>query len=106
MVAPSYGDLGDRTASLLALRNYGAQQRQQVPSPITYSPDHHLFKGKGACTQSCTSSLEEASPSRFLIMVYDWEGKREICFQMYIKEKKALEEIMEFMRNTYQFAPR
>ncbi|PLB49554.1 hypothetical protein P170DRAFT_510087 [Aspergillus steynii IBT 23096] len=38
-------------------------------------------------------------------MVYDWEGKREICYQMYIKEKKALEEIMEFMRNTYQFAP-
>ncbi|PYI15029.1 hypothetical protein BO86DRAFT_409602 [Aspergillus japonicus CBS 114.51] len=38
-------------------------------------------------------------------MVYDWEGKREICFQMYIKDKKALEEIMEYMKNVYQFAP-
>jgi hypothetical protein len=40
------------------------------------------------------------------IMVYDWEGKREICYQMYIKDKKALEEIMEYMKTTYQFAPR
>jgi hypothetical protein len=39
-------------------------------------------------------------------MVYDWEGKREICYQMYIKDKKALEEIMEYMRNVYQFSPR
>ncbi|KAL2828116.1 hypothetical protein BJY01DRAFT_133570 [Aspergillus pseudoustus] len=38
-------------------------------------------------------------------MVYDWDGKREICFQMYIREKKALEEIMEYMRNVYQFSP-
>ncbi|KAN0075007.1 hypothetical protein V8E54_007618 [Elaphomyces granulatus] len=38
-------------------------------------------------------------------MVYDWEGKREICYQMYIKDKKALEEIMEYMKTTYQFAP-
>ncbi|PYH37175.1 Clr5 domain-containing protein [Aspergillus neoniger CBS 115656] len=38
-------------------------------------------------------------------MVYDWDGKREICYQMYIKDKKALEEIMEYMKNVYQFAP-
>ncbi|KAJ5698244.1 hypothetical protein N7462_000249 [Penicillium macrosclerotiorum] len=38
-------------------------------------------------------------------MVYDWAGKRDICFQMYIQEKKALEEIMEYMRTAYQFAP-
>ncbi|OJJ48058.1 hypothetical protein ASPZODRAFT_129979 [Penicilliopsis zonata CBS 506.65] len=38
-------------------------------------------------------------------MVYDWDGKRDICYQMYIKEKKALEEIMDYMKNTYQFAP-
>jgi len=39
-------------------------------------------------------------------MVYDWAGKREICYQMYIQEKKPLEEIMEYMRTAYQFAPR
>ncbi|KAL2808533.1 hypothetical protein BJX63DRAFT_34527 [Aspergillus granulosus] len=38
-------------------------------------------------------------------MVYDWDGKREICYQMYIIQKKALEEIMEHMRNVYQFSP-
>lgn len=39
-------------------------------------------------------------------MVYDWAGKRDLCFQMYIQEKKSLEEIMEYMRTAYQFAPR
>ncbi|PLN77691.1 hypothetical protein BDW42DRAFT_176321 [Aspergillus taichungensis] len=38
-------------------------------------------------------------------MVYDWDGKREICYQMYITDRKALEEIMEYMKNVYQFAP-
>ncbi|KAJ5326121.1 uncharacterized protein N7506_009223 [Penicillium brevicompactum] len=38
-------------------------------------------------------------------MVYDWAGKREICYQMYIQEKKPLEEIMDYMRTAYQFAP-
>ncbi|KAH8692444.1 hypothetical protein BGW36DRAFT_363435 [Talaromyces proteolyticus] len=38
-------------------------------------------------------------------MVYDWEGKRDICYQMYIEDKKALEEIMEFMKDSYQFSP-
>lgn len=48
------------------------------------------------------SILAKTPPS----MVYDWDGKREICYQMYIKDKKALEEIMEYMKNAYQFAPR
>ncbi|KAL4897390.1 hypothetical protein BDV59DRAFT_167606 [Aspergillus ambiguus] len=38
-------------------------------------------------------------------MVYDWDGKRDICYQMYIKDKKALEEIMEYMKNAYDFSP-
>ncbi|KAJ5109790.1 hypothetical protein N7532_002435 [Penicillium argentinense] len=38
-------------------------------------------------------------------MVYDWAGKRDICYRMYIEEKRALEDIMEYMRNAYQFAP-
>ncbi|KNG90256.1 hypothetical protein ANOM_001786, partial [Aspergillus nomiae NRRL 13137] len=52
-----------------------------------------------------TSKLEGAPPRTSLIMVYDWDGKRDICYQMYIKDKKALEEIMEYMKNVYQFAP-
>ncbi|EEP82719.1 conserved hypothetical protein [Uncinocarpus reesii 1704] len=38
-------------------------------------------------------------------MVYDWEGKRDVCYKMYIEEKRALEDIMEYMRTTHQFAP-
>ncbi len=39
-------------------------------------------------------------------MVYDWDGKRDICYKMYIEDKKALEEIMEYMKAFHQFAPR
>ena len=39
-------------------------------------------------------------------MVYDWESKEEICYRLYIEEKKSLEEIMEFMKENYKFAPR
>jgi hypothetical protein len=39
-------------------------------------------------------------------MVYDWENKEEICYRMYIEEKKSLEEIMDYMKDEYKFAPR
>lgn len=39
-------------------------------------------------------------------MVYDWEGKEPICYRMYIDEKKSLEDIMEYMKTEYNFAPR
>lgn len=39
-------------------------------------------------------------------MVYDWENKEEICYRMYIEEKKSLEEIMEYMKEEHKFAPR
>ncbi|CAL3973765.1 hypothetical protein PZA11_005898 [Diplocarpon coronariae] len=38
-------------------------------------------------------------------MVYDWENKEEICYRMYIEEKKSLEEIMEYMKEHHKFAP-
>ncbi len=39
-------------------------------------------------------------------MVYDWEGKEDICYKMYIEDKKSLEEIMEHMKEEHNFAPR
>jgi hypothetical protein len=57
--------------------------------------DLHFFP-RHASTRGSVSS----------IMVYDWAGKRDICYRMYIQDKKALEEIMEYMRTAYQFAPR
>ena len=43
---------------------------------------------------------------RAVKMVYDWENKEEICYRMYIEEKKSLEEIMEYMKEEHKFAPR
>lgn len=39
-------------------------------------------------------------------MVYDWENKEEICYRMYIDEKKSLEDIMDFMKEHHKFTPR
>ncbi|KAI9705813.1 MAG: hypothetical protein M1836_005219 [Candelina mexicana] len=39
-------------------------------------------------------------------MVYDWDGKEDVCYKMYIEDKKSLEEIMDYMKDTYNFAPR
>jgi hypothetical protein len=38
-------------------------------------------------------------------MVYDWDNKEELCYRMYIEEKKSLEEIMEYFKEN-NFAPR
>lgn len=38
-------------------------------------------------------------------MVYDWDNKEDICYRMYIEEKKSLEEIMEFMKEQFSFNP-
>lgn len=39
-------------------------------------------------------------------MTYDWEGKEDLCYKMYIIDKKSLEDIMEFYRETENFTPR
>lgn len=39
-------------------------------------------------------------------MVYDWENKEEVCYRLYIEEKKSLEEIMDYMKEEYKFTPR
>jgi len=39
-------------------------------------------------------------------MVYDWDGKEEVCYRMYIEEKTSLEDIMEYMKTEHNFAPR
>jgi hypothetical protein len=39
-------------------------------------------------------------------MVYDWENKEDVCYRMYIEEKKSLEEIMEHLKEDSGFAPR
>ena len=39
-------------------------------------------------------------------MVYDWEGKEGEIYQLYIIQKKSLDEIVEFMKEKYNFTPR
>ncbi len=39
-------------------------------------------------------------------MTYDWEGKKDFCYQMFVVDKKSLEDIREFYRETEDFTPR
>jgi len=39
-------------------------------------------------------------------MVYNWDNFETICYQMYIEDKKSLEEIMEYMKVHHKFSPR
>lgn len=39
-------------------------------------------------------------------MVYDWEGKEEECYRLYVEERKPLDEVMEHFKNGYGFSPR
>lgn len=62
---------------------------------------------------SVASSIDRAETSwlylqskKFFKMVYNWEGKEEICYQMYIEQKKSLEEIMEYLKTAHNFSPR
>ncbi|KAF5009465.1 hypothetical protein FDECE_4310 [Fusarium decemcellulare] len=39
-------------------------------------------------------------------MVYHWAPHKEICYRMYITERRPLEEIIEHMKRVYSFKPR
>ncbi|WQF87118.1 Putative Clr5 domain-containing protein [Colletotrichum destructivum] len=38
-------------------------------------------------------------------MVYDWEAHEKLCFQLYINDKKSLEDIMDYLKIHHNFAP-
>lgn len=39
-------------------------------------------------------------------MVYNWDPHREVCYRLYVEEKRSLDEIVEYMREHYDFTPR
>ena len=40
-------------------------------------------------------------------MGYDWsDGKEQLCYRLYIEEKRSLEDIMELLKKEHNFAPR
>ncbi len=39
-------------------------------------------------------------------MGYDWERYREICYDLFVTEKKSVEDIMEYMSIHHKFKPR
>jgi len=39
-------------------------------------------------------------------MVYEWEQHREICYSLYVEQKKSLDEVAEYLRLRYNFTPR
>ncbi|KAI3528129.1 hypothetical protein CSPX01_16448 [Colletotrichum filicis] len=38
-------------------------------------------------------------------MVYDWDAHEKLCFQLYINEKRSLEDIMMYLKMHHDFAP-
>ncbi|OLN84315.1 hypothetical protein CCHL11_05899 [Colletotrichum chlorophyti] len=38
-------------------------------------------------------------------MVYDWHAHEKLCFQLYINEKRSLEDIMNYLKLHHNFAP-
>ena len=39
-------------------------------------------------------------------MGYDWDDKRDICYRLYVEEKKSLEDVVDYFRDKLQFVPR
>ena len=39
-------------------------------------------------------------------MVYDWDGKEQELYGLYVEQKKSLDEVMELMKDQYDFTPR
>ncbi|KAL8867141.1 MAG: hypothetical protein Q9174_005851 [Haloplaca sp. 1 TL-2023] len=39
------------------------------------------------------------------VMVYDWEGKEEVVMDLYIRQGKSLEDVMEWFRTNQKFSP-
>ncbi|KAI9724693.1 MAG: hypothetical protein M1828_003562 [Chrysothrix sp. TS-e1954] len=38
-------------------------------------------------------------------MVYDWEGKENECYRLYVEERKSLDEVARYFKNEHGFAP-
>lgn len=88
-VESAYGHQGIRIRLLLPKLYYCAIPHQNRASRIAHSPRGNALRGPIQAK-----------------MVYDWENKEELCYRLYIEEKKSLEEIMEFMKEHHKFAPR
>lgn len=39
-------------------------------------------------------------------MGYDWDDKRHVCYQLYVEEKKSLDEVVDYFRDKLDFVPR
>jgi hypothetical protein len=39
-------------------------------------------------------------------MTYDWDPYKEICYRMYVEERKSLREVHKFLKDTHNFEPR
>ncbi|KAI9704056.1 MAG: hypothetical protein M1820_005678 [Bogoriella megaspora] len=60
-------------------------------------PTHDPVYGKeGPLTHNLTFTDE---------MVYLWDDKQDICYEMYVRQKRSLEEVMEWMRDHRDFTP-
>ena len=63
---------------------------------------HRIHIRSGQLKASSTCFNQSMRPK----MVYEWDNKREDCFNMYITENKSLEEIIAHFRDDKNFTPR
>ena len=86
------------------LRAKGASERVDAPT-INGNPQLH------ECNPYPKSVIEsqilvKGHRDLFVKMVYDWDNKDDLCYRMYIEEKKSLEDIMDYMKEHHKFNPR
>lgn len=47
-----------------------------------------------------------SSQNNSVKMVYEWEDKEAECYQLYVEERKSLDEVMQHMKDVHNFNPR
>lgn len=56
---------------------------------------------EGAATHAVSLNL-----CTWVEMVYEWDSKEGECYQLYVEEKKSLDEVMQQMKDLHGFSPR
>ncbi|KAF4978950.1 hypothetical protein FZEAL_4747 [Fusarium zealandicum] len=68
------------------------QQRNSTQAP---KPESNLSDQRRSARHGDSAST----------MGYKWAPHKELCYQLYIKDRLPLEDVMEHMKNVYQFTP-
>lgn len=76
-----------------------------IPQTVVEGSNGHLNVPHRTNTKIKPKTRKAACIALAAKMVYSWEDKEEICYRMYIEEKKSLEEIMDYFKAELKFGP-